>query len=228
MQVIKKKGFRQRPSDTAQLYNSKPDCVSLSQNGSWLRQQTTWQWPPSPVWLSGSPFDRHLPWMLALPESNSLPMLLQDHLSTGPTAVAQILSSSISSGFQLELHLIWKLVFRLGRNRTLSAAPTPSEGKWKHIRMWISSTVWKPTFTQQITTQQARLPIYWITCRTFMVHLCCSFRLQYKKQILTVLCLFLWYSCPSLLYIFWKCFKNHVYSLPKLNSWIVMAFLQKT
>lgn len=139
---------------TQLLCNSKPDRTRLSQNGSWLRQQTTWERPPSPLWLSGSLFDRHLPWMLALPGSSSLLMLLQDHLSTGPTAVAHIVSSSVSSGFQLELHLIWMFAFHLVSNRTLSAA-TNTE------RREVEAHPYKPTFTQQI--------IYSITFTILMV-----------------------------------------------------------
>lgn len=113
---------------TRLLCNSKPERTRLSQNGSWLRQQTTWERPPSPLWLSGSLFDRHLPWMLALPGSSSLLMLLQDHLSTGPTAVAHIVSSSVSSGFQCLPSILWVTA------RSLQLQ-TLSEGKWKHIRI---------------------------------------------------------------------------------------------
>lgn len=77
------------------VYISEPDHKGTGQFGSRLRQQTTWRLLPSPLRLSGSLFDCHLPWTLALAGSNSRLTLLQDHLSTGPSADAHILSSSI-------------------------------------------------------------------------------------------------------------------------------------
>lgn len=178
---------------TQLLCNSKPDRVRLSQNGSRLRQQTTWQRPPSPLWLSGSLFDRHLPWMLALPESSSLLTLLQHHLSTGPTADA------------VELHLIWMFAFHLVSKRTLSAA---TNTEWREVQAhpYVNTLncVWKPTFYSTDYDQQQLLQIYSITFSPLMV---------LKFPFLTYLTdanhfvSFLWCSCPSLLYMFWKCFK---------------------